>query len=396
MVKNKNFQFLWFAFLVSSIGDWLQKIALPIIVLQRTGSAYQMAGLYGVSFIPWILFTILGGAFADKMNKSKIISYGYFISLLFSIFLIVELQQKNLNLVVLYIASFLLSSVEPMTHPAFQSLIPLTTSKDNLEKANSLFGGIDNTLSLIGPMVAGSLILLISPIYLIWLNAASFLFAGSIALFIKVDYKKTVKKDKLSREILDGVKAAKANKVIWNGAILFLFINFAVNLFQANLAYFITGFLHGNSFDYGLVLSLSGLGALFGVMLAPAVNKKFKAGRIISSSAVLSGLGLGAIFLFRLDNFILIGLLLGLSGFFDNIIVVTYFSLRQRSVEPEILGRVISVTRTISYISIPIGAFLGGAMVGNHISLYIVILLAALIEIGAGCFGYFSSLGKTA
>ena len=396
MGKNKNFQFLWFAFLVSSIGDWLQKIALPIIVLQRTGSAYQMAGLYGVSFIPWILFTILGGAFADKMNKSKIISYGYFISLLFSIFLIVELQQKNLNLVVLYIASFLLSSVEPMTHPAFQSLIPLTTSKDNLEKANSLFGGIDNTLSLIGPMVAGSLILLISPIYLIWLNAASFLFAGSIALFIKVDYKKTVKKDKLSREILDGVKAAKANKVIWNGAILFLFINFAVNLFQANLAYFITGFLHGNSFDYGLVLSLSGLGALFGVMLAPAVNKKFKAGRIISSSAVLSGLGLGAIFLFRLDNFILIGLLLGLSGFFDNIIVVTYFSLRQRSVEPEILGRVISVTRTISYISIPIGAFLGGAMVGNHISLYIVILLAALIEIGAGCFGYFSSLGKTA
>ncbi|MDR0298466.1 MAG: MFS transporter, partial [Streptococcaceae bacterium] len=155
MADKHYFRFLWFAFLISSVGDWLQKIAIPILIFQKTGSAYQMAGLYGISFVPWVLFTMFGGVLADRLKKSKIISFGYLLSLIFAVFLIIEVQQNTLNLPLIYLATFLLSSVEPLTHPAFQSLIPQLTDKNHLERANAQIGGVDNTLSLIGPMIGG-------------------------------------------------------------------------------------------------------------------------------------------------------------------------------------------------------------------------------------------------
>ncbi|MDR0299205.1 MAG: MFS transporter, partial [Streptococcaceae bacterium] len=268
----------------------------------------------------------------------------------------------------------------------------------HLERANAQIGGVDNTLSLIGPMIGGALILIISPVTLLWLNAISFLIAGLIALMIKEkELPITTGKIHIWREMWLGIKDSRKNKVIWNGAILFFFIQLGTTLFQANLAYFATGILHGNSFDYGLFLSGTGIGALIGVMLAPRIIKHFRShsGKLIIFCAIFSGLSLSIISAFHLKNFILISCALGLSALFDNIIVISYFSLRQRVVAAEILGRVVSVTRTISYLSIPIGAFVGGILLNYHLSIYWIIWIAVIIEILSAVWAYFTPLAKT-
>ena len=80
---NRNYKILWTTFLISNFGDWLRKLALPILVFEKTGSSFHMASLYGISFLPWITFSLVGGVLADKYKKTSIISLGHLISLLF-------------------------------------------------------------------------------------------------------------------------------------------------------------------------------------------------------------------------------------------------------------------------------------------------------------------------
>ncbi|RZI49386.1 MFS transporter [Lactococcus kimchii] len=389
---DKAYYFLLSAFGISAIGNWLQQIAVPVIIFNKTGSAYQMATLYGVTFIPWIIFTIYGGVLADKMRKTKIIYWGYFASLFFSFFLIFELSQSQIHMILVYMASFLLSSVEPLTHPAFNSLIPQVVEEKKLSQVNSWIEGVDNTLSLVGPMIAGTLILIVSPIYLLWFNALSFLLAGLLALRIPDQSVITKKSNSIWKDISTGFSAARKNKVVWTGSLLFLITNFAINLYQANLAFFVLHTLHGSSATYGLIISSIGLGALVGVLIAPRVISRISAGKIIANATLLAGLA--TIGIYFTTNFTIIATFLALTGVFGNLNVVAYFTLRQRVVEKNLLGRVVSVTRTISYVSIPIGAFLGGFLVEKNISLFVIILIAGLLRVFAGIIGYCSPLNR--
>lgn len=81
-------------------------------------------------------------------------------------------------------------------------------------------------------------------------------------------------------------------------------------------------------------------------------------------------------------------------SFFGTINVITYFTLRQRTVPKEILGRVISVTRMISYASIPVGSWFGGLLLSWGNSMFIVIMLAGIIRTLAGILARLSPLGK--
>ncbi|SJZ66966.1 Transmembrane secretion effector [Pilibacter termitis] len=392
---TKSYKLLWGSFCISNVGDWLRKIALPILVFQKTGSAYHMATLYGITFIPWILFSILGGVLADKIKKSRIISYGHFISLFFLTLLIISLQSSKIEIVVIYFLTFLLSSTEPLIHPSFQSLLPLTVEKKNLAKANAGIQLVDNTLNLIGPMISGVLLLYFTPENSLWVNAAGYLLAGIFVLFINEDdvIQSTDKKSSALNDVKDGIAYVMENKVILSGAVLFLFTNLGINMFQSNLVYFITDILQYSSFQYGLILSISGIGAILGAFLAPKLNEKFKAGFVISVSTMCAGVF--TLLLFNATNYIYIGVVMGLSNLCGNINVISYFSLRQRIVPQNILGRVVSVTRMISYLAIPVGAFLGGKLISLNYSIYLIILFAGTIRFFAGVFAFLSPLRKS-
>ncbi|WP_262345562.1 MFS transporter [Lactiplantibacillus plantarum] len=80
MKQSRSFRHLWTSFLISEIGDWLLKIALPLAIFNKTGSATQMATVYGISFLPWIFFSLFGGIIADRYNKKRILILGNFTS----------------------------------------------------------------------------------------------------------------------------------------------------------------------------------------------------------------------------------------------------------------------------------------------------------------------------
>ncbi|MFT9097947.1 MFS transporter [Liquorilactobacillus sp.] len=395
-IKNRNFSYLCMAFLISSIGDWLYRLALPIIILSKTGSAYHAATVFGISFIPWIVFSLLGGSFADNYAKKKILIIGNLFAALVVPLLLFTLMEKEINFSLLYVAVFILSSIDPLIHPSFQSIIPEIVEDKKFAEANATIQTIDNTLSIMGPLVGGSLVTLLGGYNALWIDLFSFLLTVVILVQLPRDKNKEVQINfaikKLTADVIEGASYSLREKVIFSGSVMFFFTNFALNMFEANFIYYMTKLLNYPLFEATLAMSIGGVGSLIAGFGGSKIVNHFKTGVLLSSSTILAGLS--TLLLLVSTNYFYIGVVLGIISFFGTINVITYFTLRQRTVPKQILGRVVSVTRMVSYASIPVGSWFGGVLLAHGQSMFMVILLAGSLRTLTGVGAKFSPLGK--
>ncbi len=392
---KSNFIYLWSSFLVSSIGDWLYRLALPIIILQKTGSAYHAATVFGVSFIPWVLFSLIGGSLADNFSKKKTLILGNFFAVFASLFLITVMSFPQLNFNLLYFTVFILASVDPLIHPSFQSIIPEIVINVQLVRANAMIQTIDNTLSIMGPLTGGMIVMLLGGVNALWIDTISFIVAiGILCLLPKQTESKRREHiiRKLWFDIVEGANYSFHQRVIFSGSMMFLFTNFALNMFEANFIFYMTKTLNYPLVDATIAMSIGGVGSLLAGALGTQVVSRFRAGTLLSSSTILAGLS--TLLLLVSTSYVYIGVILGLISFFGTINVITYFTLRQRTVPKEILGRVVSVTRMISYASIPVGAWFGGLLLDLGEPMFMVIMIAGIIRTFAGIMAKLSPLGK--
>lgn len=395
-IKNRNFNYLCIAFLISSIGDWLYRLALPIIILSKTGSAYHAATTFGVSFIPWIIFSLLGGSLADNYAKKKILIIGNMFAALVVPVLLFILMEKQINFVLLYSAVFVLSSIDPLIHPSFQSIIPEIVEDKKFAEANATIQTIDNTLSIMGPLLGGSLVTLVGDYNALWIDLFSFLLTAVILTRLPRITGKTAQNGlvikQLITDVIEGASYSLHEKVIFSGSVMFLFTNFALNMFEANFIYYMTKLLNYPLFEATLTMSIGGIGSLIAGMVGSRIVNHFKAGVLLSFSTIFAGLS--TLLLLASTNYLYIGIVLGIISFFGTINVITYFTLRQRTVPKQILGRVVSVTRMVSYASIPVGSWFGGMLLVHGQSMFTVILLAGSLRTLTGIGAKFSPLGK--
>ncbi|MCT4383106.1 MFS transporter [Leuconostoc suionicum] len=390
-----NFTYLWTSFLVSSIGDWLYRLALPIIILQRTGSAYHAATVFGVSFIPWVLFSLIGGSLADNYPKKKILILGNIFAVFASVFLIGVLSFSQIDFKLLYFAVFILASVDPLIHPSFQSIIPEIIRKEQFARANAMIQTIDNTLSIMGPLAGGTIVMLLGGVNALWIDTVSFVLAVGILRLLPNKIENERSKHiirQLWSDIVEGAQYSFHQRVIFSGSMMFLFTNFALNMFEANFIFYMTKTLSYPLVDATIAMSIGGIGSLIAGALGSKIVSRYKAGVLLSSSTILAGIS--TLLLLGNTNYLYIGVVLGLVSFFGTINVITYFTLRQRTVPKEILGRVVSVTRMISYASIPVGSWFGGLLLGWGEPMFVVIMIAGVIRALAGIIARITPLGK--
>ncbi|WP_457951351.1 MFS transporter [Lactiplantibacillus pentosus] len=390
-MRQSAFRFLWLSFLISSIGDWLYKLALPVVILQKTGSAYHAATAFGVSFIPWIIFSMIGGVVADNYSKKHVLIFGNFIASGLALLLLSVLWQRQLNYPLMYIAIFLLASVDPLTHPGFQSIIPELVANDYLVAANATIQTIENCISVVGPLLGGAIITLIGGYTGLLVDVGSFLAAALLLCWLPSQRIAERGHSSILGDLQTGFAYTIKQRVILSGSLMFFFTNFALNMFEANYMYYMIKQLGYSLFETSIAMTIAGIGALLGGLLSTRLITNRKAGAVLTSSTMWAG-GLTFLLLFS-HNFIYIGLILASINAFGTLNVVTYFSLRQRTVPERLLGRVVAVTRMVSYAAIPLGSWVGGLILGYGYQMSVVIIAAGIIRFGAGFLSRYTAMG---
>jgi MFS family permease len=80
--RNRNFSLIWFAGLISIMGNWIIMVALPYHIYKVTGSALATSAWLMAYILPGVLFSSVAGVFVDRWDRKKTMVFTNFLQML--------------------------------------------------------------------------------------------------------------------------------------------------------------------------------------------------------------------------------------------------------------------------------------------------------------------------
>jgi MFS family permease len=386
-------------YLVSSLGNWVYRLTLPLLVLHLTGSALNTAVVYVLEYVPFLFLSLPGGVWADRFDRRRLLVGGDLVAAAITVGLGLMVTAGVDRLWPIYLAGFALGCVEPIYHPAFQSLLPSLLPDERIETGNAWLQSGDNIVSLAGPVAAGLAVSTLGFQAAIYLDAGTFVLSAVAIALIRgragaaTEPAPAGPRRPMFADLREGTRYVfTENRVLLAGALFFAGTNFAIWLVQANFVYYLTTYRHFSAGVVGVVLSAQGVGAILGAAVSARLIRRFFPGRVILGYTALAGLGTFGLIVFRDPVTIALvwGLLFGLSA----VNVVAWFTLRQRIVPRPLLGRVVATTRMLAFASIPLAGLTGGLLENGLHNVYVIIAAAGVLRLVMAAVGLRSPLGR--
>ncbi len=361
-LQHRNFVLLWVGLIVSNVGTWMQNVAQGWLVLQLTNSPLWL-GLLGLSFaLPMILLPLVGGAVVDRVDRVRLLFFTQTLMLLNAFALATVTWLGVVNVWHILASSFIWSALLAFDNPARQALVPDLVPPRDLLNALSLNAVTYNGAALLGPALAGALLVPLGAGTLFFLNGVSFL-AVIVALFALKDVRthadKGAKHASIGAAMRTGLLYAWRTRLIL--ALLALSTLAAIfgRSYQNLLPIFARDIWQSGPAGYGLLLSAAGAGALVGAFGLAAIRQMSRQGAVM----MVNGLVFSAsIMAFALSPSLLLGIiLLFIAGATTTIFGTLIATFIQLATPNDLRGRVMSLY-AITLIGVPsLGALGSGA-----------------------------------
>ncbi|GLV60848.1 MFS transporter [Dictyobacter sp. S3.2.2.5] len=304
LLRNRNYVLLWLGQLVSSTGDWAFWLTLAYYTYAITHSILASGSMFLTSVIPGVLFGSLVGVFVDRWDRRRLMIT---VDCLRAVLLLPILLIHSAHMLwLLYVINFLLSSCGLFFNPARGALMPQLVSNDELLSANAL-GSVSTALpNVIGPLLAGFLLLLPGGLLTIVIgDSLSFLFSATMIFLIvsspsesrpaPVDWVgslwRVIDPGKIWREWVEGLAVVRRQRILIRLFGLFAITSLAECPVLVLLTPFTTNILHGNSAALGWLVMARGIGGLLGGLIVGSTHKFVRPTLLLLLGTLLAGGG---------------------------------------------------------------------------------------------------------
>lgn len=339
--KHKNYQLYFLGQLVSLIGTWLQIVAQGWLVLRLTQSALWVGIIFAVNSLPVLFFVLFGGVIVDRFSKTKIIILTQSFSMMLALVQGIITITGVVNVYYIAILTFLLGIVNALDMPARQAYMSEIVDKSDLSSAIALNSGMFNAARVIGPMIAGALIVAIGEGGAFIANGLSFI-APIITLFY-IKPKELLAKihPHPIQAIREGLSYSFTHSTI-RTLMIFAAINSIFGWSYITILPVVAKkTFNMNADGLSILYAASGLGAILGTILVSGFSHKIKPMWYLIGGIILFGCSM---LLFAFNNNLLIGLLL---LFLSGLGLVMHFSILNTTIQhlspPHMMGRILSV-----------------------------------------------------
>lgn len=154
----RNFRLLWLGQGTSLLGDQFYLIAMPWLVMQRTGDPLALGAVLALAGLPRAIFMLLGGALTDRFSPRIIMLASDLVRMALMIGLTALVLVQSMNIWILYAFSLVFGIAAGFFLPAANSIVPQLVGKENLPACNAISQGTGQLTQFIGPVLAGGLI----------------------------------------------------------------------------------------------------------------------------------------------------------------------------------------------------------------------------------------------
>jgi MFS family permease len=378
--RHPDFLKFWSAQAISQFGTQISQLALPLAaVLVLDASAFEVALLGTVEFLPFLLFALPAGVWVDRLRRRPILvlaDVGRGLALA-TIPLVYAFDA--LTIWQLYVVGFVVGTLTVFFDVAYQSYLPSLVSRDQLVDGNSKLEVSRSAAQLAGPGVAGVLVGWLSAPVAILFDAASF--AGSAAFIFGIRRREPEpEKDEqrsMRRELGEGLRYLLGHRY-WRpvagtvalsnffGALAFsVFIVYAVRELGMSAA------------AIGLIFALGNVGWLLGALAATRLQEALGVGKAVVGSTLVFAPGILLVALapagFPYPLLVAGLVVMGFGAVVFNVTVISF----QQAVTPErMLGRLNASRRFIVWGVIPLGTTIGG-VIGSKVGLQATLWVGA-------------------
>ena len=394
---NRDFTLLWQGQLVSSLGKQAFSVIAMLWLKDVTGSGSIMGLVMMTALLPPVLLGPVAGVFVDRWDRRKIIAYtdiagGLFVLAAAALFFLAP-GARSLLIAAVFAVTLATGLLDTFSQPSISSSVPSLVPRDKLEAANSLnMSGLQ--LAVFGAQGSSGLLysILGAPL-LVLVNAATYLYAGIIELFIRIPTRKrsgTEAEREAERELLhpwhrfrlelvEGLGYLKGERGLLTLVIVYAILNFLISPVLVTLPFFATDYLGLGPAWYGYLGAAFGLGAVVGYIVAGAFPTRGRARELaVNASLVVQTLLTLVSLVWKAPAAELgIFLVIGMTGGIMNVNINT---LIQLSVPAGYMGRVQGLMTTVCAGAMPLGMALSGFLFdlsGQNVSMMFIVSGAA-------------------
>ena len=305
MWGHANFNRLWAAQILSAFGSRITRTAIPIIAVSALAvSPWQAAVLSALTYAPYVIAGALGGGYVERANKTRLMMAMDLFRFVIVIAAPVAWWFNLLNFPLLCLLAALAGMASALFQNADVSILPRLVGKDHLVAANSRLQATESIAELTGPGIAGVLIdLLTAPIAMI-VDAFTFIWSAFWLWRIpKADTQPLAEADAkagpraplmqtLRDDIVVGFRAIAQCPPMRAIITATAFWYISAGFFFATLMVFLLRDLGLSPSVLGVVISVGGLSALLGSLMARRLARMVGYGPAIVLAFCISTLGL--------------------------------------------------------------------------------------------------------
>lgn len=417
---GSGFRKLWTAAAFSNLADGLGRTAVPLIATTLTRDPFAISVIGALAFLPWLVFGIPAGMIVDRFDRRHVMALANTIRGGVALWLAILGVTGSLSLWTLFLGTLIFGLGETLFDNATNAVIPGVVRREQLDRANGWMQAAQVTIdSFIATPIAGVLFA-VSLALPLWTGAVGYLVPIALALFLPLSAARSLRPpsvpDPDAPDVTAGVipepaptplaedrvTASEGIRYLWGNRFLRAMVLFtavvgcSLSFAQATTILFFLDTMSVPEVAIGFVTAGIGVGALLGSIVAPALVRRFGRGWIMLTANI--GAGIAFVLVAVAPEVWTAVIAYAIGAFSVSIWNVPWGALRQQIIPPHLFGRVLGITRTLTWGIFPLATLLGGwvasvadlrlpFVVGGVVILVAAALAARLLIVGVRAAG---------
>ncbi|RPI24936.1 MAG: MFS transporter [Actinobacteria bacterium] len=266
-----NYRLYFFGQIVSVSGTWMQAVAQSWLVLQLTGSGTAIGLVVALQFLPMLFLAPLGGVIADRFDKRRLLILTQSAAALLAALLGLLIVTGAVELWMIYVLAACLGIINSIDTPTRQTFVLEMVGREGVTNAVSLNAVLVNLARVLGPAIAGALIVTVGIGVCFLINAASYLAVILALAVMRADeLHPSPAQPRRSGQLREGLRYVRATPAVLTPLLMMAVVGTFAYEYQVVLPLLARFTFEGDAKTYAAMTALMGAGAVVGGLLTAA------------------------------------------------------------------------------------------------------------------------------